>query len=130
MDVLPEATIKQTALAAYFDEVHFDGNKVFLKMPASGTRYLISGRVTDYGEVLTILPATSVELVEKHGGIKITSRKEMTDQVVEIDAYSDGGDFGQGKSTQKFILTHFVFPTGQQREMTVLEEPSKSVSLK
>jgi len=122
--------LEKTDLGGYFESIQFQHNKLFLKLHSSGSRYASkTGAITEYGQVITLPLGSSLELIEKHGGLKITPHETQPDEIFEAESSFNGSDFG-GPSTKKFYLIRLIPVGDNDQDVVILEENSKAVSSK
>ena len=120
----------QTDLGGYFESIRFEDNKLLLKLHNIGTHYARpSGAITEYGEILILPLGGSLELIDKHGGLKLTPLGGRPDQIFEAESSFNASDFG-GPNTKKYYLICLVPTDGRGQNLQILEEPSKAFSSK
>ena len=128
--------LKQTELGFYFVSIRFVNNKALFKLHESGTRYLVRdiehntddpGRITEYGEILTLAPGQSLDLVEKHSELKLISRKGQPNPTIEIESSFNADDMGGLPTTKKMTL---VRSSLNGLDITLLSEGTKTIALR
>ncbi len=78
-------------LSAYFQDLYINGREITFIFKDSGVRYQISidgeeGRISEYGEKLTIKDNTSIRLVSKGNSLIISSiRKDIIQELTSLD---------------------------------------------
>ena len=78
-------------LIAYFQNFNIDGRKITFIFKDSGVKYQISidgeeGRISEYGENVTIRDNTSIRLVSKGNSLIISSiRKDIIQELTSLD---------------------------------------------
>jgi hypothetical protein len=128
--------LKQTELGFYFESIRFVNTQVVFKLHDSGTRYVLkdiehpiddSGRITEYGEELTLSPGHSLYLVEKHGSLKLVSKKGQSGPTIEIESSFNASDIGGMPSIKKLTL---VRGNLNGIDIELLSDGSKTIALR
>jgi len=122
--------LEKTDLGGYFESIQFHHDKLYLKLHDSGAHYTSrTGAVTEYGQIFALPLTASMELIAKHGGLKIVPMATPSDLIFEAESSFDGGDSG-GPSTKKYYLIQLIPAGDNDQDVQILEETSKAVSTK